>query len=61
MIIFDPLDQAILDTLPDLRLPVLIHVPFALFLYFWGLCPWHVEVPGPGIKTALQQGPKLLQ
>ena len=24
-----------------------------IFFFFW-TCPWHVEVPGPGIKPALQ-------
>ena len=31
-----------------------------LFFFFW-LCPWHMEVPGPGIKPMPQQQPKLLQ
>ena len=33
---------------------------FFFFLLFW-LCPWHVEVPRPGIKALPQQPPKLLQ
>ena len=29
------------------------------FFFLW-LCPWHVEVPGPGIETTPQQRPKPL-
>ena len=30
------------------------------FFFFWP-CPWHVEVPGPGIQHAPQQKPAPLQ
>ena len=30
-------------------------------LHFFGHQPWHVEVPGPGIKPTPEQQPKLLQ
>ena len=34
---------------------------FYLFLFFVLLCPWHMEVPGPGIEPLPQQRPELLQ
>ena len=30
----------------------------SIVIFFFCLCPWHVEIPGPGIKTTPQQWPK---
>ena len=32
-----------------------------LILYFFWLCPWHVEIPRPGTEPAPQQRPELLR
>ena len=31
-------------------------IPIEFFFFFW-LCPWHMEVPGPGTEFKLQLQP----
>ena len=49
------LTVSLLPFLPSFFLPSTLPLPFFLPSFLFWLCPWHVEVSGPGIEPTPQQ------